>query len=291
MPDVDPEVTLRHGRTSVVVQGGDQLGLRSWAVDGVELLADPAALPPHYRVHGRRAGVAFLHPWANRVGSDAFELGGREVRVGDDPAVSRDPAGLAIHGLAEPGAWVPEARGEDACAVRREVAPTDAFPFAHTVEVDVRVQPGDRVEVTTAVTAEADGPLPVAFGWHPYFVLPQPRPEWLLALPERTRLELDDLGLPTGRRTPELAEQGPLRDRSFDDGYVDVPATSWSIGPATLELGPGYDVGQVFAPPDCDVVSLEPMTAPTDALRTRDRLRCLSPGERFSATFVLAHQG
>lgn len=273
-----PEVVLRSGPGTLAVEGGDLLSLRSWSVDGTELLAAPSALPVRYRVHGQRAGVPFLHPWANRVREDAFTLAGREVRIGSDAAVSRDGDGIAIHGLAAPGAWVPRAEAEDRCVVERAVPAVPAFPFAHAVRVEVRLAPA-RVEVLTVLEA-TDGPLPVAHGWHPYFVPgPEPRDEWELGLPERHA---------AGGAEP--AERAPLAGRAFDDGYVDVAGTTWTAGPIGVELGPGYAVAQVFAPLDCDVVSLEPMTAPTDALRTGAGLLVLEPGTRHTAAFALTYR-
>ncbi|WP_354702167.1 hypothetical protein DSM112329_02520 [Paraconexibacter sp. AEG42_29] len=291
----DPEVTLRAGGDAdgggeavVVVQGGDLLGLRSWSVDGQELLAAPDALPPEYCVHGRRAGVTLLHPWANRLGADAFTVAGREVRVPDDETVSRDAGGLAIHGLAVPGAWIPEQTGAGGCRVRRVVPATAAFPFAHTVGVVIVLEVGGTVTVATSLQALSD-PLPVAVGWHPYLVPPGPRAEWELRLPACTRLPADAAGLPTDARVPAAAERALLGERELDDGFADAGSTTWSAGPVVVELDAAYTAAQVFAPGDAHVVSLEPMTAPTDALRTGRGLRVLAPGERLTATFVLRH--
>ena len=259
----DPSVTLRDGRGVVVVQGGAQLSLSSWAVDGRELLVAPEALPEHYRVHGERAGVTLLWPWANRLSPDPFDA--------DDPRVSRDPNGVAIHGFALDSAWEPVLVDDAAARVEFD-----------GVDVLVRVQDAS-VEVTTTVSK----PGPVAFGWHPYFALGEDRAAPVLALPERTHLTLDDRGLPTGERTREAAERAPLGDRTFDDGYADVASTTWAIGDVVLTQDAAYTHGQVFAPEDADVVSLEPMTAPTNALQTRDGVRTLKRGERLTATFTL----
>jgi aldose 1-epimerase len=52
-----------------------------------------------------------------------------------------------------------------------------------------------------------------------------------------------------------------------------------------VELIAGYPYAQVFAPADKDYVALEPMTAPTNALRSGRGLRRVEPGETFRATF------
>jgi aldose 1-epimerase len=43
----------------------------------------------------------------------------------------------------------------------------------------------------------------------------------------------------------------------------------------------------VFAPSAADVISFEPMTAPTNALVTGDRLVLLQPGGSYTATFSI----
>jgi galactose mutarotase-like enzyme len=233
----------------VRLTGGELL-----SIEGLGDLVGPGELPPAYRVHGRRAHLTLLHPWANRVFADAFEVAGRSVRmVGDE--VGRDPDGVALHGLRVPGAWE-----VDGASARGRFEARPAFPWAH--EVRVRV---DGVTVRTELHAR-DEPVPVAFGWHPYL-----------------RLHRRDAVL----EVPGI-ERGPLGERTFDCGLAVPEDATLAIGAARVRLGGGYRYAQVFAPGDADVVSLEPMTAPADALRTGEGLRFARPGEPFVATFALA---
>jgi aldose 1-epimerase len=55
-----------------------------------------------------------------------------------------------------------------------------------------------------------------------------------------------------------------------------------------LDFLEGYPCAQVFAPPDCQFICFEPMTAPANALRGGAGLRLLAPGESYSATFALS---
>lgn len=63
----------------------------------------------------------------------------------------------------------------------------------------------------------------------------------------------------------------------------------------SVEFVEGFPYAQIYAPPGHDYISLEPMTAPTNALITHEDLRLVTPGERFTAVFrirveSLAHE-
>jgi aldose 1-epimerase len=116
--------------------------------------------------------------------------------------------------------------------------------------------------------------VPVAFGFHPYLAPPgAPRAAWRIALPVRCRLATDDRLIPAG--PPERVEpySGLLGDRVYDDGFdhLDEPAVfAVEGGGRRIEVAfeQGYGVAQVFAPASADIVCIEPMTAPANALST-----------------------
>jgi aldose 1-epimerase len=140
-------------------------------------------------------------------------------------------------------------------------------------------------------------PVPISFGWHPYLTLPGvPRTDWRVELPVRRRAELDDRGIPTGESEPVAIEAGPLGDAGYDDLFPELaerPVFALEGGGRRIELAfeEGYPVAQVYAPPDQDFICFEPMTAPTNALVSEDGLRCVQPGETFSASFSIAVTG
>ena len=49
-----------------------------------------------------------------------------------------------------------------------------------------------------------------------------------------------------------------------------------------------FDVAVVYAPPDDDVICFEPMTAPTNALVSGERLALVAPGEEYNARFSIS---
>ena len=131
--------------------------------------------------------------------------------------------------------------------------------------------------------------MPVSFGFHPYFRLPQgPRATWRLRLPGREKLELDGRGIPTGRRTSLPAEGAPIGERVFDDlfelGSRRTLALELGERHLRLELGAGYRFAQVFAPTGKRFVALEPMTAATNAL-VDGTCPVVRPGDAYVAEF------
>ena len=83
--------------------------------------------------------------------------------------------------------------------------------------------------------------MPIAFGYHPFLRLPGvPRAEWEITLPVGDRLLLDERLVPTGERVAAGDLDGPLGERTFDDGSRSTPR-----GPFVLEGGGPPDRGRL----------------------------------------------
>jgi aldose 1-epimerase len=266
---------------------------------GEELLGQRGGLR-RYVESRSTMGIPFLHPWANRLGAERFELGGREVDLTSaELPLKRDDNGLPMHGLlsAAPG-WRVErhAEREEGGVLAASFEFGDyprllaAFPFPHRVEIEATLA-GARLAIATTVEASGGVAVAVAFGFHPYLCLPRvPRAEWVLEAPVEERLLLDGRQLPSGEREPARVEPGPLGSRTYDDAFL-APAGGEPFelegGGRRLELrlGEGYPFTQIYAPADTDAVAIEPMTAPTNALVSGEGLGWIEPGERFTAGF------
>jgi aldose 1-epimerase len=250
--------------------------------------------------HQHTTGLPLLAPWANRLGGDGYDVAGRRVDLTDAPGLHRDANGLPMHGtlVGRPG-WElssVRSRGDSAAAVARFRAGGDpevmaSFPFPHDLTVTFTVTPG-QLTVATMLEPTSDRAVPVSFGWHPYLRLGVPRDDLVLELPDRKRLELDDAQIPTGAKVGEPAEAVALAGRTFDDGYrlgrdKRLGLTARGGPSLAVVLERGYPYAQVYAPGDHDYVALEPMTAPTDALR-RGGAPVVEPGGRFTARFRIS---
>jgi aldose 1-epimerase len=298
--DGEAALTLAAGRLEATILPGLGLLGTSLRHRGEELLALPGGLQGYRDRHV--TGLPLLAPWANRLPGWRYRAAGVEVDL-DGLELPTDPGGLPIHGTltAHPG-W---RLGRLAAEADRAVLEAGfdygawpellaAFPFPHRLTVTASLQ-GASLAVTTTLAPTGERPVPVAFGWHPYLRLPgAPRAAWRLLLPDRTHLELDDRGLPTGRATPEPPEADPVGERTFDDLYAlgrDPAGRRLGLEAAGRRLlvgyGDGYGHAQVFAPPGAEFVCLEPMTAPTAALAA-GTAPLVAPGSSFSARFTIA---
>ena len=269
---------------------------------GEELLSRGSGVHCYAR-GGTTMGIPLLHPWANRLATDTYRVNGTSVRLRpESPLIARDEHGLPIHGLlgGSPHWRLGRANGGDEgpwglsaeldFAAHPELL--EAFPFPHRLALDVALH-RRTLTVRTTLTATGDHPVPVAFGFHPYLHLPGvPREQWQLQIPAMRHVELDARAIPTGASRWVAAQDGPLGRRTFDDGFVDVRAGAEFVlagggRRVTVRFDEGYPAAQIFAPATDDVVCFEPMTAPTNALITGDRLTLVAPGESYRATFSI----
>jgi galactose mutarotase-like enzyme len=146
--------------------------------------------------------------------------------------------------------------------------------------------------VSTTVAATADQPVPLCYGYHPYVTIPDvPRDDWQLHTPAMRHLLVDDRGLPTGESRDWPGGARPLGTTELDDGFDGVEAgavftLSGGSHRVAVTFDAGYPAAQLFAPRSDNVVGIEPMAAPTDAL-IRGNYRMAAPGSPETATFSI----
>jgi aldose 1-epimerase len=244
---------------------------------------------------GSSAGIPLLYPWANRLAESRYRVLGQEVVLDkSSPLLHFDEHGLPMHGVPWPLLrWlVTEARQEFITA-QLDWFSSDLlalFPFRHRVELVATLRP-DGLTLETTVLASSEGPVPVSFGFHPYFGFSElSRANWYLKLSAMRKLVLDGRGIPTGDEERFAGFNDELGESSFDDGFalMDEQTTFAVAGAAckvSVELLAGFRYAQIFAPKDKDYIALEPMTAPANALGNGRGLRFVAPGERFRAAF------
>jgi aldose 1-epimerase len=239
--------------------------------EGEELLAQNDGLESYART-GATMGIPLLHPWANRLDGWSYTALGVAVNLEAARAiVPVEEHGLPIHGTL-PRAFRVVA-SDWRLAAELAAGESAAFPFPHKVRIEAELGAAT-LRIRTTVVPTTWVPVPVAFGFHPYLVLPGvPRAEWRIELPVRCRIVTDERLIPDGPPERVAPYSGLLGDRVYDDGFdqLDQPAVFAAEGGGRrieVAFEQGYGFAQVYAPASADVVCFEPMTAPANALGT-----------------------
>ena len=263
---------------------------------GVELLGQRRGLNA-YLTTGKTMGMPILYPWANRLSANGYAVDGGAVTLTPGVGgVRSDEHGLVIHGVlgAYPG-WLITEQEENRLTADLDYGGQPrllcSFPFPHVVTLDIKLV--DRaLTVETTITPTTSASVPLTFGFHPYLTIPEvPRSEWRLETPRLRHLPVDNWGIPTGATEDWPAMSETLGDREFDDGCDEVPpggVFALSGGDRRIEvtLNHGFPAVQLFAPRNDNVVCIEPMAAPTNALRKRS-YNVAVPGRPASAAFTI----
>ncbi len=260
-------------------------------------LAQPRDLAAY--AAGGATAMPLLHPYANRLSRYEFDAYGVHFDVRDTP---RDRNGLPIHGTMHGRPFAIDQLGATdrramAIASAEHDAPDllRAFPFPHTVRV-IPALDASTLRITTEVHNRSERPMPVSFGWHPFFTLPsRPRADWIVRIPACRRHVLDDHLIPTGETVEQPEDRSPIGDRVYDD-HFDLSADrgfelSHDDRTLTIDFDDHYPHAQIYLPhPDWpltgDFVCIEPMVASTNALVT-ETAPTIAPDETFAATFTI----
>jgi aldose 1-epimerase len=282
------ELSFGEQRAVVVEVGG---GLRSYSAGGRDVL-DGYAVDELCR-SGRGQVLA---PWPNRLEDGAYEFEGRSFQL----ALSEPHTRTAIHGLVRWSSWRALERAADGVTMEDLLYPTPGYPFLLRLRVAYRLDAGG-LSVRTTATNEGREACPFGLGHHPYLTRGTPTVDALLLhLPARTRLHVNERGLPAGGDpvddTPfDFREPRPIGALELNTPFTDLERDTDGLARVrfddlTLWLDAAYPYLQVFTGdplPDVNRRSLavEPMTCPPNAFRTGEGLIRLEPGETVSAAW------
>jgi len=254
-------------------------------VNGKNILWSPFKSLSEMKAKPASCGIPFLAPWANRLDRNAFWANGKQYILNPGLGNLRlDNNQLPIHGaLTFSSAWEVRSIAADAQSARvtsqlefwRYPDLMAQFPFAHTISMTHTLKDGV-LEVETVLENHAAEPMPVAVGFHPFFMLHDaPRPEWKAHVAARKHVVLSEKTIPTGElKALGLPDPVLVRGGGLDDVFTDLikdaggRAEFWVEGKRekiAVVFGAKYTAAVVFTPPDRDAICFEPMSAITDA--------------------------
>lgn len=274
-------IRLRSGTAEASVDppaGGRLVSLVAGGRERLVTEPDPTApLPPI------TWGSFAMLPWVGRMAGGRLDWHGTTTRL---------PVNLgahAIHGVAFDLAWRVIGRDDRSVELACDLG-AGGWPFGGTASQTIRLGPDS---LDQAITVYADGPTPVAIGWHPWFRR-EPGERIEVVVPADRVLETTDDLIPTGRVVPvagptDLRMAVDLGDRSLDHAYVGVTGrciVRWPDLAMSIAASP---LGSVLVHAIPSAFCVEPQTAWPDAIRGAGAgfdtgLVELAAGDRLRAT-------
>lgn len=171
------------------------------------------------------------------------------------------------------------------------------YPFPYTMEICWQLEAANKLTVTTAITNQSAGAIPLADGWHPYFRLGGYVDEWHLQFDGRQQFEFDAELIPTGNKTedPRFTGGASLKGIQLDNSYellrtTPLPRCILQNEQLLLVIEPdkSYPVLQVYIPPHRTSIAIENLSGIPDNFNNHLGLIMLPPGE--TRQFVTSYQ-
>lgn len=215
-----------------------------------------------------RGGNPVLFPIVGKLTDDCFFVQGK-------------PHTIPIHGLARNAVWQLEDQETEDCArltlrLNSTQAMLAQYPFPFSLHFSYSLR-GNCLSVEQRYENTGSEPMPAAFGFHPYFFVPQKETASL------TVSAAEYLNMQTGRLAPY---PGGIRlDQPEELGYLllDVSAKQavlqYGQGAVQVDFDAPFRHVLVWSLPNAPFVCVEPWTARPDALNTQEEVILIPPGE------------
>ncbi|MBK7869212.1 MAG: hypothetical protein IPJ74_00310 [Saprospiraceae bacterium] len=171
------------------------------------------------------------------------------------------------------------------------------YPFAFTFAISFRIEDTGNVEVELLFQNDDEQPIPVGFGWHPYFQLADTIDQMELQLPAAEMIEVNNRLIPTGKRYlyNYFLNIKPIDSTILDNCFA--LSSEQNKAQVTLrgergilnywqEMGDHkFNFLQIFTPPHRKSIAIEAMTCNINAFNNKEGLITLQPGAHAHARF------
>jgi galactose mutarotase-like enzyme len=232
------EITLRQDNSEAIVIPERGAIVAEWRVAGRPVLylnrdslTDPA--------RSVRGGIPLLFPFAGRLANEVYRHKGTR---------------MPQHGFARQQAWAVERQRPNMVlmSLSPDAATSAVYPYPFRLEHRVEVTPA-ALHIELLVANEGDEPMPVAPGWHPYFICPR-------AQKSDVRCRGGLAGF-TGFGDDREYNYGLTAPTDGKSSY-DIPG----IGRVAIEHSPQMRHLQFWTLPGADYVCIEPWVGGVDAI-------------------------
>jgi aldose 1-epimerase len=174
------------------------------------------------------------------------------------------------------------------------------YPFKYTCTVTYELKNDNALTITTAITNNDEGLIPVQDGWHPYFSFGGHIDDLQLEFQSKELVEFDAALIPTGKLLP-YQEYGALKkigaaefDNCFTVNFAECQPLCVLRDPVKkiqLAIYPdkSYPYLQIYTPPHRKSIAIENLSAVPDAFNNNMGLKVLAPGttESFITTYTI----
>jgi len=285
-----------HGFSIVPAAGANVLDIQF----GNQNILDGHATPEELEV-GKWGKSTILFPFPNRLDGGKYQWLDKEYQFPINNAATEN----AIHGFVREEDFEVEFvfLGQDLASIRCYFDYTgyrEYYPFPFSLELEFTIHDSGKFEVQVEVMNLHSTPIPVGFGWHPYFRLANRADLHQLQLPACEKVDINDRMIPTGGATPFQAFQSL---KTVEDTFLDhCFKYAKSSGSYQLILeGEGQSLSmeasaaefpffQVFTPPHRESIALEPMSCNVDGFNNLQGLVTLAPEEVWNGKMSLEYR-
>jgi aldose 1-epimerase len=279
-------LTLTRGaaRLDILPQVGGSIG--TWQVSGQEMLRTASEAGIAARDPYATAGFPLV-PYSNRIGRGRFEWGGKLMTL----ARNFPPEPHAIHGVGFERPWQVQARDGDSAVLRLTHRPDAGWPWAFDARQRITLTDDLLILEFEAVNLETQ-PVPLAFGFHPYF----PRSGALLTFHAQGVWRPGDDGLPCEQVMPrgqfDFSKGVSVENADIDHcftGWNGVAIIAWPGRAQALGITASRELSSavVYIRRELDAFCFEPVAHMNNALNRSEpeaAMPVIAPGESFEAS-------
>ncbi len=245
---------------------------------------------------------ALLFPFPNRLDRGQYKWLGQQYQFPINNAATEN----AIHGFVRDEAFevdyvfLAKDHASMLCGFTYQ-GQREYYPFPFILEIKFMLHDNGHFTVEVACQNLHNQPIPIGFGWHPYFRLTERVDDHWLQLPACEKVVIQERMIPTGERTafPDYQRKKQIGEVMLDTCFQ----TKKAEGSYKMQLENAgkqltvqasarqFPYFQVFTPPHRTSVALEPMTCNVDAFNNGQGLVTLQPEEEWKGKITIGLEG
>jgi aldose 1-epimerase len=264
---------------------------------GGQSILDGYASPDELEA-GKWGKSSVLFPFPNRLNGGKYNWLGQAYQFPLNNAATAN----AIHGFAREEAFEVEYffLAKDCASIRCSYdyeGQRPYYPFPFALDLEFTIHDDGTFSLEVEVENVHPQPIPVGFGWHPYFRLAERADDHRLQLPACEKVAIDERMIPTGERTKfaDFQRIKSVGDAVLDNCFQYAKASGdyeMALESAEHRLllnasAKQFPFFQVFTPPHRQSVALEPMTCNVDAFNNQQGLVTLGVGASWKGNMEI----